>query len=271
MRRGVDDVKRQYAVTDPLKVRIETHRLYGERSVDLDAESERLLGLSGEESILDVGCGPARFLLHLRRNGHHGRLVGLDQSPAMIDEALATARDEGFEIDGITGDAMGLPFEEGSFDWVSGRHMLYHVPDIPQALREFARVARKGVLVSTNGRRNLPSIGELLDDLLAAFGYAPVQMPSDRFCIENAGEEFDTAGLVADETTIDNALVFTEVEPIVRYVLSSLPSFELPDEVAVDMEHWVRSHAQRRLDGMGGTWRDQTHVGFYVATTSPAG
>ena len=55
MRRQVDDVQRQYAVSDPVKVRIETHRLYGERAIDLDVESARLLGLAGDENILDVG------------------------------------------------------------------------------------------------------------------------------------------------------------------------------------------------------------------------
>jgi ubiquinone/menaquinone biosynthesis C-methylase UbiE len=236
----IHDVKRQYAVTDPLKVRIQTHRLYGERPVDLDAEAEQLLGLSGGESVLDEGCGPGKFLLHLRRGGHHGRLVAFDQSQAMIDEAHSSARDEGFEVECIVGDAMDLPFEDGSFDWVIGRHMLYHVPDIPLALRKFARVSEKGALVSTNGRRNLPRIADLIDNLLTAFGYAPVQMPSERFCIENADEQFAAAGLVAGVTTIENALVFTEVEPIVRYVKSSLPSFELPAKKADDMERWFR-------------------------------
>lgn len=266
MRRRVDDVKRQYAVTDPLKIRIETHRLYEERSVDLDAESQRLLRLNGAEGILDVGCGPGKFLLHLRRNGHRGRLVGLDQSQAMIDEATASARDEGFEVEGLVGDAMHLPFEDNSFDWVSGRHMLYHVPDIERALQEFARVATRGVLVSTNGCRNLPLIDELIDDLLSAFGYTPVEAISERFCIENAGEMFDAAGFNPELTVIDNALVFTEVEPIVRYLMSNVPSFELPEDLVAEMEHWCRTEGQRRLDDMGGTWRDPKRMGMYLVT-----
>lgn len=270
MRRRVDDVQRQYAETDPLKIRIETHRLYEERSVDLDAESERLFGLRGDESILDVGCGPGKFLLHLRRGGHRGRLAGLDQSPAMIAEATASALNEGFDIEGLVGDAMQLPFEDNSFDWVSGRHMLYHVPDIEHALRGFARVAKRGVLVSTNGRRTLPLIGELIDDLLTAFGYTPVQAISERFCIENADEMFAAAGLDPALTVIDNALVFTDVEPIVRYVMSNVPSFELPEHHVAEMESWCRTEAQHRLDNMGETWRDPKRTALYVVDL-PAG
>jgi hypothetical protein len=80
------------------------------------------------------------------------------------------------------------------------------------------------------------------------------------------GEQFDATGLVAGVTIIDNALVFTEVEPIVRYVMSSLPSFGLPDEKVEDMERWVHSDAQRHLDNLGGTWRDETRVGFYLVS-----
>lgn len=269
MRRRVDDVIRQYEVTDPLKVRIDTHRRYQERSVDLDAESERLLALNGDESILDVGCGPGRFLRHLRRSGHKGRLVGLDQSRAMVAEATASARDDGFEIEGIVGDAMALPFDDGEFDWAIGRHMLYHVPDIKLALGEFARVATSGVLVSTNGRRNLPHLCNLIDDLLIAFGYTPVQMPSERFCIENADEMFQLAGLDAEVTITENALVFHEVEPILRYVMSSVPSFEISDEHTLhDMESWFRAEAQCRLDDLGGIWRDPTRAGLYILTSS---
>lgn len=267
MRRRVDDVRRQYEVTDPLKVRIETHRLYQERKVDLDSESEMLLELGGNESLLDVGCGPGRFLLHLRRDGHIGRLAGLDQSFAMIAEARSSIHDAGFEFDSFVGDAMDLPFDEHEFEWVVARHMLYHVPDIQQALAELSRVTKCGVLVSTNGLRNLPKTVELIDDLLIAFGLTPVQMPSDRFCIDNADAIFAKAGLNATVTIIENALVFRHVEPIVDYVLSSVPSFELSDESLIrDMEDWLRLEIRRRLDDLGGIWRDPTRVGLYMLT-----
>ena len=162
---------------------------------------------------------------------------------------------------------MALPFDHGEFAWVVGRHMLYHVSDIQRALAEFARVATSRVLVSTNGRRNLPRVSDLIDDLLIAFGYAPVQMPSERFCIENADEIFQGAGLESESTITSNALVFHDVEPIMRYVMSSVPSFEISDEQTLRaMERWIRPEAQRRLDDLGGTWRDPTRAGLYILT-----
>src|SRR4029079_11531991 len=123
---------KQYQSSAPFKVRRDTHRLYSEREVDLDAESARALGVTGVESLLDVGCGPGGFLRYLRGRDHQGRLVAFDQSDAMLAEALAHAA-------GVQGNAEHLPFRDATFDAVSARHMLYHVPDIPAAVRELGR------------------------------------------------------------------------------------------------------------------------------------
>lgn len=178
-------VRRQCRTSDPLKTRIETHRLYEERRVDLDVECWSLLGPTGLEAILDVGCGPGRFLIFLRDRGHVGRLVGLDQSSAMIAEGAASAAEKDLAIEWLVGSANELPVREATLDWVVARHMLYHVPDMVGALREFARVVgpNGGVLVSTGSRQSLPRITELRFDVLAAFGLhrAPrVQSVHDR-------------------------------------------------------------------------------------------
>ncbi len=83
------EVRQQYQTTDPLRTRIETHRRYSERQIDLNAECRAALGLAGTESLLDVGCGPGDWPRYLRQHGHTGRLTGLDQSSAMIAAAGA--------------------------------------------------------------------------------------------------------------------------------------------------------------------------------------
>src|SRR5438876_3710507 len=88
-------VRQQYRTTDPLRTRIDTHRRFSERQIDLDAECRAALGLTGDEALLDVGCGPGDWLRYLRQTGHRGRLAGLDQSPAMIAAATATTEGSG--------------------------------------------------------------------------------------------------------------------------------------------------------------------------------
>ncbi|MGY4556963.1 2-polyprenyl-3-methyl-5-hydroxy-6-metoxy-1,4-benzoquinol methylase [Bacillus thuringiensis] len=86
----MNDVKRQYNVSNHLQTRIDTHTHYEEKHVDLDTIVIKHLQLQGEENILEVGCASGKFLSLLQTNGHKGPLTGLDQSEAMLAEAAKT-------------------------------------------------------------------------------------------------------------------------------------------------------------------------------------
>ena len=259
-----EEVKQQYQTTDLLRIRVETHAQYSERQIDLDAACVRALGLTGEESLLDVGCGPGAFPRYLRAHGHTGRLAGLDQSPAMI--AAATDASAGMGIEWFTGEANALPFPDNAFAVISARHMLYHVPDIPGALREFARVTGPdgAVLAVTNGPRDLPHITDLRHDMLAHFGL-PRLSPIAAFTIENAPGILRAVYPAVEETILTNAFVFTEAVPIVRYVMTMMAvqqTAERPSLIA-DVHDWLMAEATSRLAAMGGIWRDLKEVGLY--------
>jgi ubiquinone/menaquinone biosynthesis C-methylase UbiE len=254
-------VRRQYERTDPFKVRLETHRHYSEREVDLDAEAAAALRIEGSESLLDVGCGPGNFLRYLRGRGHRGRLIGLDQSAAMLAEASAHGA-------GLQGNAERLPFVAGSFDRASARHMLYHVADIPAAVRELGRVVGSAgrVLVVTNAGTSYPAFRELGLAALAEFGFGRPLAEGERFLRENAREYLEPAFGQVEERLLENALVFDEPEPIVRYLASSLPTFDVPEgsELWFEVLGWLRREVGRRLDAAGGRWREPKYVVLYV-------
>lgn len=259
------DVKQQYQTTDLLRIRVETHARHSERQIDLDAECVRALGLSGDEALLDVGCGPGAFPRYLRAHGHTGRLAGLDQSPAMI--AAASDGSAGTGIKWFTGEANALPFPDGAFAAISARHMLYHVPDIPGALREFARVVVPGgtVFAATNSQRGLPHIDALRSDMLAHFGLPLPPLPAATFGIENAPGILRAVYPVVEETILANAFIFTEPEPIVRYIMTMMAvqqTAEHPDLLA-EVHAWLLAEATRHLAAMGGIWRDPKNVGLY--------
>jgi ubiquinone/menaquinone biosynthesis C-methylase UbiE len=259
------EVKHQYQTTDLLRIRVETHAQYSERQIDLDAECVRALGLTGEESLLDVGCGPGAFPRYLRTQGHTGRLAGLDQSTAMI--AAATDASAGMGVEWFTGEAGALPFPDHAFAVISARHMLYHVPDIPGALREFARVTGSSgtVLAVTNGPRDLPHITALRHDMLAHFGLPAPLYPAVTFNIENAPGILRAVYPAVEETILANAFVFTEAAPIVRYVMTMMAvqqTTEMPN-LLTDVHEWLMTEATRRLATMGGIWLDPKEVGLY--------
>ena len=257
------EAEQQYLTTDPLKERIETHQWYSERDIDIDAVCTEALALSGGEAVLDVGCGPGLFMSHLRHQGFKGRLVGLDRSEAMIDEA--SGRDP--SVKWIVGDVERLPFADGEFDRVSARHMLYYVDDLQSALSELARVtATTGLFfATTNAARSTPMIDDLYLDLLRAFDLPPKQHAAGEFHTENAVASLSGIWTHVEETILDNAFVFTCPEPIVRYVATLLPSVDgADDEMRGEMASWLHSEAATRLRALGGTWRDPKIVGLYA-------
>ncbi len=95
--------------------------------------------------ILDVGTGTGFLALILAEMGHE--VVGLDLSEGMIKEAKRKAERRKLKIKFVLGDAENLPFEDESFDAVICRHLIWTLPNPKVALSEWARVARKKVVV----------------------------------------------------------------------------------------------------------------------------
>jgi ubiquinone/menaquinone biosynthesis C-methylase UbiE len=91
---------------------------------------------------LDIACGTGFLTRHLP-----GEIVGLDQSATMIDEARRQAPQAAF----VQGDALELPFEDGSFDRIFTAHFYGHLEgeDRERFLREARRVARELVVADS--------------------------------------------------------------------------------------------------------------------------
>jgi len=100
-------------------------------------------------SLLDVGCGPGTITSDLAALLAPGRVVGLDASVEVIEEARRAAAEQGtagltFEV----GDLFNLDYEDGTFDVVHAHQVLQHVGDPVAALVEMKRVCRSGGVVA---------------------------------------------------------------------------------------------------------------------------
>jgi len=92
--------------------------------------------------VLDVACGTGFLTRHLQ-----GDVVGVDQSPAMVEVASARLPDARV----VQGDAVPLPFADGAFDRVFTGHFYGHLlPDERERfVSEARRVARELVVVDS--------------------------------------------------------------------------------------------------------------------------
>jgi demethylmenaquinone methyltransferase/2-methoxy-6-polyprenyl-1,4-benzoquinol methylase len=93
---------------------------------------------------LDLATGTGDLALELRRQGAR-RVIAVDYCTPMLEAAALklTARSErGITL--LTGDALGLPFNDDSFDCVTSGFLLRNVVDLDRCLREMHRVLRPG-------------------------------------------------------------------------------------------------------------------------------
>lgn len=98
---------------------------------------------------IDVACGPGVVSRALASGV--GSVLGVDLTPAMVEEAERRAAEEGVgNVDFALGDATALDRADDSFDGAITRLSLHHIPAPGRVVAEMARVVRPGgwVLVS---------------------------------------------------------------------------------------------------------------------------
>ena len=144
--------------------------------------------------ILDAPCGYGRFTDLILGEGT--RLVSADLAHPMVERALEI-RDSVHHLGGTAADLRGgLPFKPAAFDYVFSMRLFHHLhasEDRIAVLREFARVASGGVVMSFYRFRGLHALQRRLRRLFKP-RYRDIKMV--------AGETFEReaadAGFVVD-------------------------------------------------------------------------
>ncbi len=118
------------------------------------------LGLQEGMRVLDVGCGSGAYTRYLAEGMKDTEFQGLDNDPDFIASAerIEEERTEGRRIRYQTGDALALPYEDGSFDLVVSHTFLTSMPQYREALAQMRRVCRKGGRISSLSGMTFTSI-----------------------------------------------------------------------------------------------------------------
>jgi trans-aconitate 2-methyltransferase len=128
------------------------------------------LGLRGDETVLDAGCGTGRVTLLLLDRLPHGRVIAVDGSEAMVAEArglLDPARTEVMQAD-LTELELGVPvdavFSNAVFHWIDDHARLFEV--LAAALADGGRLEAQ-----CGGRGNVASFYRALAEVVAGGGF----------------------------------------------------------------------------------------------------
>ena len=116
---------------------------YRERAIEL-------LGPLEGARVLDIGCGTgANLPLLMRRVGETGQVVGLDYTPAMLEQARKRVESHGWpNVELVQGDAVLLDAVQGSFDAILSTYCFGLLYDLEQAMnRAIDRLEPDGRIV----------------------------------------------------------------------------------------------------------------------------
>lgn len=144
---------------------------------------------AGQVRILDVACGTGDLSLELFET-IKARVVGTDFCRPMLDIAAKKLAKSQSAIPLIEGDALRLPFLDGSFDGVTIAFGLRNLSDVERGLSELLRVLKPGgslavlefskpvipgfsFLFKAYFTRLLPLVGGLLSGSKRAYQYLP--------------------------------------------------------------------------------------------------
>jgi len=98
--------------------------------------------------LLDVAAGSGALSIPAARLG--ARVLATDLSSAMVERLERRAREDELSIETRVMDGHALDVEDGSFDMAGSQFGVMLFPDMPQGIRELARVVKPGGRVLMN-------------------------------------------------------------------------------------------------------------------------
>lgn len=251
-----DVVRRYYQTDEFLRIREETHHKYTVPQTDFPRWALETVDWQGDETILDMGTGIGTYYSRLVATNPNVTYYANDLSHQMLVNHPSNSETLSLS------DAMHLPYANDSFDVVMANHMLYHVANIDDALKEIKRVLKPNgkLLASTDSIHTMPELQVLMRRaivLLTRYGATQVRppaLPSDSFALENGTRILAQHFFAVVRHDLPRHLVFTDIDPAMAYLESmrDLRQDSLPEDVAwEDMMLIMRQQITQLIKHLG--------------------
>lgn len=118
-------------------------RAQGIRNAEALERIVQMAEAGADDTVLDVACGPGLLTCAFARVTRHA--VGVDITPAMLDQARKTQAEQGLNnVSWQAGDVLSLPYPDQHFSIVVSRFVFHHLLEPLATLKEMQRVCRPG-------------------------------------------------------------------------------------------------------------------------------
>jgi len=255
----------QYLDSSNLGSRISLHEAFSVNPIPWQEWVFSQIDLPDVAAILELGCGPGSLWIDNDQFiDDNLSLFVSDLSLGMVQEAINRIKG-GVCVNGLVVDAVTIPFGNDKFDAVIANHMLFHIKNPSQALREIYRILRPGGMIyaTTVGRDHLL---ELRKELIQARGLDIDVMEDesalalDNFTLDTGPEKVKALFQDTETRVFEDWLEITIVEPLIEYVKSSI-IWELSSSDIQRLREIVDAKIVKE-----GSFKVRKHQGMIVAS-----
>ena len=179
-----------------------------------------LVPTEASATILDAGCGWGRFTWPLIEEFGVAstKITCADSSLGMLESAAAEAKRRRHRPSFVTADIQALPFPSGRFTGVMANHVLYHLPDISDGVRELARVVNENgwLLATTNSDDISVPVLEFHYAALDELGIAYETEARSPFSMENGGKILGEGFADVDQVYFEDEVRYATAEDFLK-------------------------------------------------------
>lgn len=205
-----------------------------------------ILDLRPRDDLLDIGCGLGGFIMELRRNGHSGRLVGIDKKPDLIEYAKEKAIKNNCHVEFLVCDFLVNDFHPASFDCVTSINSCSE-SSFEKMLIEAGRVLKVDgrAVFCIESPRSLPLLNELIEKSRQRFGWFLSNEPAESFSKEVHLENFKKYFGKAEEYRHEDMIQYPDAEILVQLFRAFRGTWNenLSDTEWERIVDWVRDQA----------------------------
>ncbi|MEM8532915.1 MAG: methyltransferase domain-containing protein [Chloroflexota bacterium] len=215
----------QYHNNTRLQTRIQFHKRFSVTQYDLLLWIFDRFRIPSPGCVLEVGCGSGDLWYTNQQCIPSGwELTLSDFSVGMLRQAQQQLSNVLHHMRFMVVDAQTIPFADTMFDVVIANSMLYHVPDRAKALAEIHRVLKPAgrLYAATVGEAHLWELSELLGQVDPSLSFWGSQ-PAISFTLDNGRQQLTPWFSDVTCSRYDDALVVTEIEPLITFLESFAP------------------------------------------------